>query len=407
MSTDSRARGHGAAHVRGLAGPPDRMYVSRTRVRRWTESPRLTKRASACHRVLVSGHSLSSYLATRAVGAGKCSNANKRVAQAGGTMARVFVSHAAVDGRFADQIHQWLVEGGHQAFLDKDIQDGIETGEDWQSRLHERLRWSDAMVCVITSAYVNSAWCAAEVGIAQSRGSRLLPVARRTRCGSPTARYDAISGHKRGCRSGPVRMVAELWRLDTAGGTGWPDNQSPFPGLRAYNTNQHRAFFGRRSETAELAALLRSPAQHADGAILLVVGPSGCGKSSLVRAGLIPVMAADDDWWTMPAITPGLDPLGSLARELSLMARRAGLSWTIAEVQHRPVHHGLGPTADEILLVTHGDRTRRLLVVVDQFEELITQTAATQRARFAELLRPALLSSVAMVATLTEPSIRF
>ena len=39
--------------------------------------------------------------------------------------------------------------------------------------------------------------------------------------------------------------------------------------------------------------------------MLLVVGPSGCGKSSLVRAGLLPAMADEPGWWTLPAITPG------------------------------------------------------------------------------------------------------
>ena len=55
-------------------------------------------------------------------------------------------------------------------------------------------------------------------------------------------------------------------------------------------------FFGRGEETRELAKLLRSPAEQVGGAAVLVVGPSGCGKSSLVRAGLVPVMAGEPDW---------------------------------------------------------------------------------------------------------------
>ena len=89
---------------------------------------------------------------------------------------RVFVSHAADDSGLAIQVHSWLVEDGHEAFLDRDLRDGIAVGEDWQARLHERLRWADAVVCVVTSAYRDSTWCAAELGIAQSRGSRVLPI---------------------------------------------------------------------------------------------------------------------------------------------------------------------------------------------------------------------------------------
>ncbi|MDQ3762699.1 MAG: toll/interleukin-1 receptor domain-containing protein [Actinomycetota bacterium] len=39
-------------------------------------------------------------------------------------------------------------------------------GERWRQRLHERLRWADAVVCVVTSAAVASSWCAAEIATA-------------------------------------------------------------------------------------------------------------------------------------------------------------------------------------------------------------------------------------------------
>jgi hypothetical protein len=81
-----------------------------------------------------------------------------------------------------------------------------------------------------------------------------------------------------------------------AGGQGWPDDRSPFPGLRALDTDEDQVFIGRSHEVDQLAGLLRAPAEQAERAVLLVVGPSGCGKSSLVRAGLLPVMAAEPEW---------------------------------------------------------------------------------------------------------------
>ena len=71
-------------------------------------------------------------------------------------MARVFVSHASEDLEFAEQVHGWLVDDGHEVFSDRDLRDGIGVGEDWEQRLYERLRWADAVVCVVTSAYVDS-----------------------------------------------------------------------------------------------------------------------------------------------------------------------------------------------------------------------------------------------------------
>jgi hypothetical protein len=61
---------------------------------------------------------------------------------------------------------------------------------------------------------------------------------------------------------------------------------------------------------------------------------------------------------------------------------------------------GLVRLADELLLANPGGPGRRLLIVVDQFEELLTQTSSGERARFAELLGPALSGPVQVVATL-------
>jgi hypothetical protein len=55
---------------------------------------------------------------------------------------------------------------------------------------------------------------------------------------------------------------------------------------------------------------------------------------------------------------------------------------------------------DELLLANLGGPVRHLLVVVDQFEELLTHTAPAARARFAQLLRPALAGPVQVVGTL-------
>ncbi|HSZ30145.1 MAG TPA: WD40 repeat domain-containing protein, partial [Pseudonocardiaceae bacterium] len=56
--------------------------------------------------------------------------------------------------------------------------------------------------------------------------------------------------------------------------------------------------------------------------------------------------------------------------------------------------------AEELLRAGPDGPRRRLLVVVDQLEELFTQAAPHQRARFAELVRPGLNGPVRVVATL-------
>jgi hypothetical protein len=309
-------------------------------------------------------------------------------------VARVFVSFASPDHEWAARLHDWLVADGHEVFLDRDLQDGIAVGEVWKQRLYERLRWADALVCVMTAAYRRSTWCAAEITAAQLRGSRLLPV-----LVEPDATHPLLAAEDcqradltQDLEAGRARLGEALRRLDTAGGRGWPDERSPFPGLRPFDLELHRVFFGRHTETEELAARLRSPTGGEESGLLLVVGPSGCGKSSLVRAGLVPVMAAEPGWWTLPPLVPGPDPVAALAAELAHAARDLGLTWPLQQVRDRLQDpDGLAVLAEELLLATPGPgRRRRLLLVVDQLEELLIQTPAAQRARFAALLEPAL-----------------
>jgi WD40 repeat protein/energy-coupling factor transporter ATP-binding protein EcfA2 len=315
----------------------------------------------------------------------------------GGVVARVFVSHASDDREPTDEVHRWLVAEGHEVFLDQDLIDGVMVGEEWEKRLHERLRWADAVVCVVTSAFLSSKWCSFEVGYARARGSRLLPVLAEPGVDHPlltSAQHADLTVDSAAARAA---LLEALRRIDAVGGLGWPDDRSPFPGLRPLDVEDHRVFFGRSSEVEQLAQLLRSPAERAEGTVLLVVGPSGCGKSSLVRAGLLHVIAEEPGWWTLAPILPGVDPVAALIRELAAAAQQLGLAWTVAAIRHRLDQDGLTELADELLLAA---RSRRLLVVADQFEELLTQTPHAQRAQFAQLLRPALSGPVQLVATL-------
>jgi hypothetical protein len=316
-------------------------------------------------------------------------------------VARVFISHAREDLALACELHDWLVEAGHEVFLDRDVRDGIALGEPWRERLAERLRWADAVVCVVGSAYLASMWCTAEVAIAQSRGARLLPLQLEPGLSHPLLSGDVLQfGDASGDLVAVRAVVVEaLRRLDAAGGAGWADDRCPFPGLRPFDTSWHRVFFGRTEETKQLLELLRSAASAT---ALLVVGPSGCGKSSLVRAGLVPQMLDEPGWRSLVPMLPGTDPVRALARELAVAARRIGLDWTLEGVCRRftDTESGLSGLVEELLLADPGGPQRRLLVVVDQVEELLTQTTPVERERFVELVRPALRGPVRLVGTL-------
>ncbi len=313
---------------------------------------------------------------------------------------KVFVSHASKDIAVARELHQWLAEGGHEVFLDQDPRDGIVVGTDpWYQRLQDRLRWANAMVCVVTSAHVKSKWCTAEVRHAQLLGTRLLPVRAEpgiTHGLLKSIQHTDLTPDRETTHKALIEVLRQVGEL---GDPDWPDDCSPFPGLSPCDIDRTRVFFARTREVDQLAEQLRSTAERADDAVLLVIGPSGCGKSSLLRAGLLPRMAGEPGWWTLRPIVPGTDPVAALARELATASRQLNLNWTAEHTRHQLDEGGLTGLAEQ-LLGTVSSPAQRLLVVVDQFEELLTQTGPKDRARFADLLRPALTGPVRVVGTL-------
>ncbi|HSE17114.1 MAG TPA: tetratricopeptide repeat protein [Pyrinomonadaceae bacterium] len=157
--------------------------------------------------------------------------------------------------------------------------------------------------------------------------------------------------------------------------------KNPFPGLRPFETEEYRLFFGREGQSDELISRL-SRARF-----LAVVGTSGSGKSSLIRAGLMPalrggMMKGAGSGWRIAVMRPGGNPIGNLAAELAkkevLSAAGMGLSdeegEAIIEATLRSGSLGILNVAREARLGEH----EKLLIVVDQFEELFRFRAAKE-----------------------------
>ena len=148
--------------------------------------------------------------------------------------------------------------------------------------------------------------------------------------------------------------------------------ESPFPGLRPFEPDESRLFFGRDEQVEKLMDKL------ARTRFLAVVGTSGSGKSSLVRAGLMPalhsgMMIGAGSKWRIALMRPSNDPIGNLARALNApevfgsdVAENLTLQIAIAEATLRLGSRGLIETVCQNVM----PRTENLLVVVDQFEEL-------------------------------------
>ena len=113
-----------------------------------------------------------------------------------------------------------MVDAGHEVFLDHDLDSGIRVGEDWQERLHERLRWADAVVCVVSAASIESTWCVGEVATALGRGSRVLPLQVEPGVRHPLLarlQHVDLAGDDTDAR---LRLIAELQLVDVSGDRG-------------------------------------------------------------------------------------------------------------------------------------------------------------------------------------------
>ncbi|MEA2000950.1 MAG: BTAD domain-containing putative transcriptional regulator, partial [Actinomycetota bacterium] len=139
---------------------------------------------------------------------------------------------------------------------------------------------------------------------------------------------------------------------------------NPYRGLHAFRESDESRFFGRESLVADLLRRLDNSDR-----LIAVVGPSGSGKSSVVHAGLIPRLRkgalGEYSDWVIAQMVPGAHPFDELEAGL-LRSRLDGpdsLSDQLATGPKAILKAGLRMLPDG---------NARLLLVIDQFEELFT-----------------------------------
>jgi WD40 repeat protein len=316
-------------------------------------------------------------------------------------VAYIFISYATRDRVIADEVSHWLRAAGHELFLDHDLRDGISVGEDWKQCLYRELREVDAVIGVVTSSFVASNWCSAEVGIADALGCRLIPLQAEAGVVHPLMSGLQRADYQADPQEARHRVLQALGLLEDGGGGGtWREGENPFPGLEPFTAALSRVFFGRVAEAREVGNRLR--ATGSNGGMLVVVGPSGCGKSSLLNAAVAPLLDGEPAWLMVPSLVPGSDPLPELARALAITANRLELGWSANDIRGRleAGTDGLRRVADDLLAAGPATHQRRLLVTIDQAEELFTRTTPAARQRFAHLLRDAVTGAVQVVAAM-------
>jgi WD40 repeat protein len=180
-----------------------------------------------------------------------------------------------------------------------------------------------------------------------------------------------------------IEQRAGQWQPEPAGpsaeGPGW-DGGCPYRGLLPFDQAHAAVFCGRERLTAELAGML------AGTGIVMVTGASGAGKTSLLRAGLVPALARGvqvpgSPGWPVVSLTVTARPLTDLAAGLARLADRdpAAVRQRLADA----------PGQAHLLvreLTRSAGAAARLVLIIDQFEQVFAADGARERAERAAFI---------------------
>ncbi len=191
----------------------------------------------------------------------------------------------------------------------------------------------------------------------------------------PPARTDGVA---------PAPLVTIAGKVD-----------SPYRGLGWFGDKDAPFFYGRERVVEDVLERLSRAARVP--CIVVVSGVSGAGKSSLLRAGVLPRVLGvglpdipHARAWPQLVLTPGHLPLDQLA---FAVAQHAGIdaASVCRELRERPEAFAL--TAAQVAAsgsVADDGHDQRMLLVVDQFEEVFTQCSdQAQREGFVAALHAA------------------
>lgn len=340
-------------------------------------------------------------------------------------MALLFISHSRLDDPPAIALRDWLFsEGWDDVFLDLDPQ-GISPGRKWERALHEEAHRCEAVICMISKAWLASEWCLREMRLALRFNKRIFALLldgtlvgdlppelgpeqawslgggidhELFRTLSPEGR----EAHVTFSRAGLAALKAGLSKagLDPKFFE-WPPQgepeRAPWRGMSPLEAQDAGVFFGR--EAPILAALdqIRGLAGEARPGLLVVLGASGAGKSSFLRAGLLPRLGREDRRFApLPVLRPERAAISGeaegLVAGLEKAMARAGLRETRASVA-AAVAGGVATLQPLLARLAEAARVAAghaeppvLVLALDQAEEAFNAEGAEEAGRLLALL---------------------
>jgi energy-coupling factor transporter ATP-binding protein EcfA2 len=320
----------------------------------------------------------------------------------------VFISYSRDDSNFVRRLTADLQKEGIEPWVD---QAGITPGTvDWEDALREAIRNAQALLLIASPHSRKSRYVKDELRIAEYYQLPVFPIWAEGKQWIESiplghggmqyidARHEAYAvGFKQVVVSlrGLARQArAEIGRRERRSSElELVEPRNPYKGLRPFRLEDSQDFFGRTKLVNELVQALKQSLDAANqqgpaARLLAVVGPSGSGKSSVVMAGLLPklqqgALPGSDQWVYLDPIVPNTHPLASLA----------GVLWkrfpekTLQAIQQDLEGDSAEDTLHRLTSLLPKRPDARVVVLLDQFEELFTQTIdERERRHFIDLL---------------------
>ncbi|WDK31629.1 winged helix-turn-helix domain-containing protein [Xanthomonas campestris] len=204
---------------------------------------------------------------------------------------------------------------------------------------------------------------------------------------------------KRGYRLLPKVIFPEDYRGALPGMGAW-GHGSPYVGLRAFDPDHAEVFFGRSHAIAQVLAAVRAQLQS-QRALVLLSGASGCGKTSLLRAGVVPLLAQPGGLDGLQAVAVaycslaacrGGDVADTLTRALAEWAADGRAVFSAAQMatctqwltQPAALHAAIAEAMRHVAPARETVQTHRhLLLVIDHAEALVATPGITAQDRAA------------------------
>src|SRR6266496_1183694 len=320
-------------------------------------------------------------------------------------LSHVFLSYARTDGSFVSQLQSDLQARGIPVWIDHE--DNQPSTPDWEDSLRKAIRQASAVVLVASPSARGSRYVKDELRIAEMYRRPVYPL-----WAMGNAWMDAvpigwggtqyIDAREERYQEALHEMVMILEKLNSPvdaavagpelGSLQSEPPRNPYKGLHAFRREDAGDFFGRnRFINALVEALQKQLATEEQGAskarLLTVIGSSGSGKSSVVMAGLLPqlqrgVLAGSQGWVYLEPMVPGQHPIEALTLALSPSFPARSL-----KALREDVEDDTGRGLHRLMTTLRAKPEDKVLLLIDQFEELFTQTVdENERKRFIDLL---------------------